>query len=94
MHVVKSSVVVSYRFADIRAKLIQDNRIRYLPVDKEQYTRIVIRRKQLWKDSVAQFQSVNENKYIRVTFVGEPGEDEGGPHWELKAWVRVLECAL
>ena len=48
-------------------------------MDKEQYTRIVIRRKQLWKDSVAQFQSVNENKYIRVTFVGEPGEDEGGP---------------
>ena len=53
--------------------------MKYLPVDKDQYTRIIIRRKHLWNDALSQFKSVNEMKYLRVTFVGEPGEDVGGP---------------
>ena len=61
------------------SKLIQDCRIQYLPVDKDQYTRVVVRRKHLWEDALPQLMKLNERKYIRVTFIAEPAVDEGGP---------------
>lgn len=68
-----------FSMADTLSKIIQENRIIYLPVDKDQYTRIVVRRKHLWADALSQFKNLNERKYVRVTFVGEPAVDEGGP---------------
>ena len=51
-----------------------------LPIDKSLYQRIVIRRKHVWNDALRYFHSgIDFAKYIRVTFVGEPAVDEGGP---------------
>ena len=66
-------------FADNVSKAIKDQRIKYLPVDKEEYTRIVIRRKHLWDDAMCHIKNLDERKHIRVTFVGEPAVDGGGP---------------
>ena len=62
--------------ADAVSKAIMVQRIKYLPVDKDRYTRIVVRRKHLWEDAMGY---LDERKYVRVTFIGEPAVDEGGP---------------
>lgn len=51
----------------------------HLPVDWSESQRIVVRRKHIWEDALHHFkQGVNENKYLKVTFGGEPGVDDGG----------------
>ena len=57
--------------ADAVSKAIMDQRIKYLPVDKDRYTRIV-RRKHLWEDAMSHTKYLDERKYLRVTFIGEP----------------------
>ena len=55
-----------------------------IPVDD--YHRLIIRRKCVWKDTIRQFMSgIDFNKYLRVTFVGsigEPAVDDDGPFSE------------
>jgi len=61
-------------------KLLQLQRARMLPVDTSIYQRIVVRRRHLWEDALNRFKcGIDFSKYIRVSFVGEPAVDEGGP---------------
>ena len=73
------------------SKAIKDQRIKYLPVDKEQYTRIVVCRKHLWDDAMSHIKSLDECKHIRVTFIGEPAVDEGGP---LREFLHLLTAEI
>ena len=60
--------------------LLKKQRVKELPADRNGYQHLVIRRKHIWKDSLQSFRShLDFSKYIRVTFVGEPAVDEGGP---------------
>ena len=54
-----------YSSEDIISKIIKDNRVKYLPVDKEEYSRIIVRRRHLWGDALSCIKTLNENKYIR-----------------------------
>ena len=73
------------------SKAIKDQRIKYLPVDKEQYTRVVVHRKHLWDDAMSYIKSLDECKHIRVTFIGEPAVDEGGP---LREFFHLLTAEI
>ena len=60
--------------------ILHRQKVKMLPVDRSEYQQIVVRRKHLWEDALHRFQSgINFRKYIRVTFVGEPAVDDGGP---------------
>lgn len=60
--------------------LLHNQRVKMLPIDRQQYQRVVVRHKHLWKDALYYFKSgMCYEKYIRVTFMGEPAVDEGGP---------------
>ena len=51
------------------SKAIKDQRIKYLPVDKDQYTRIVIRRKHLWDDAMNHVKpAVDKGRPLREFF--------------------------
>lgn len=68
--------------------LLNSQKVKMLPVDKSEYQRIVVRRKHIWEDTLHRFKSgINFRKYIRVTFVGEPAVDDGGPFRE---FLRLL----
>ena len=68
--------------------LLKYQRVKELPADRNAYQRLVIRRKHIWKDSLQSFRShLDFSKYIRVTFVGEPAVDEGGP---LREYLHLL----
>ena len=57
--------------------------IRHLPLDRSENQWIMIRQKHVWEDALHRFKSgLDVNKYLKVTFVGEPAVDEGGPLWE------------
>ena len=59
-----------------------------LPVDTTLYTRVVVRRKHVFADAMHYFKnSVNYSKYIRVSFIGEPAVDDGGP---LREFLHLL----
>lgn len=46
----------------------------------------------MWEDALKKFQyGINFNQYIKVTFVGEPGVDDGGP---LREFLRLLMGAI
>jgi hypothetical protein len=64
-----------YSFADV-SKSIKDQRIKYVPVDKEEYTRIVIQRN-TFGVMLCHINDLDERKHIRVTFIVEPAVDEG-----------------
>ena len=60
--------------------ILHRQKVKMLPVDRSEYQQIVVRRKHLWEDALHHFQSgINFRKYIRITFVGEPAVDDGGP---------------
>lgn len=65
--------------------------MKYLPIEKDQYSRIVVRRKTLLANPLAQIKHRSDRKYIRVTFVGEPAVDEGGP---LREFFHLLNYAI
>ena len=49
-------------------------------MDRSQSQRIVIRRKHVFEDALHRYKSgLDFKKYLKVTFVGEPAADEGGP---------------
>ena len=53
----------SHEQSDSICKIIKDNRVRHLPVNKDEYSRIVVRRKHLWGDAMNHLKNINENKY-------------------------------
>ena len=54
-----------------------------LVVKSDAVQRIIVRRSNLWEDSLKQFiKGLSYNKTIKVTFVGEPAVDSGGPRRE------------
>ena len=60
--------------------VLRRQKAKMLPVNKSDYQRIVVHRKHLWDDALHRFKSgIDFHKYIRVTFVGEPAVDDGGP---------------
>ena len=73
-------------------ELLCKHRIKYLPVTRDESQRMVVRRKHLWKDALNRFMSgLDEKKHIKVTFVGEPAVDQGGP---LREFFHLLLCAI
>ncbi len=59
-----------------------------MPVDASLYQRIVVRRRHVWQDALNRFKcGIDFSKYIRVSFVGEPAVDEGGP---LREFLHLL----
>ena len=53
---------------------------------------MIVRRRYLWEDALKRFKSgIDEKKHIKVTFVGEPAVDQGGP---LREFFHLLLCAI
>ena len=72
--------------------ILHRQKAKMLPIDKSEYQRIVVRRKHLWDDALHRFQSgINFHKYIRITFVGEPAVDDGGP---LREFLHLVMGAI
>ena len=68
--------------------LIGRERVKYLPIDKSEFQRIVVRRNHLFEDTLKRFQGgLDFHKYVRVLFVGEPAVDDGGP---LREFLHLL----
>lgn len=60
--------------------LLRSHRVKLLPVNPDESQRIVIRRKHVWADALHRFKTgLNVKQYIKITFVGEPAVDQGGP---------------
>ena len=52
----------------------------------------MIRRKHVWEDALHRFKSgLDLNKYLKVTFLGEPAVDEGGP---LREFFHLLVSSI
>lgn len=61
----------------------------------EDMQRIVVRRSHLFSDALRTFSrlSFDPTKYLKVTFVGEPAVDEGGPRRELfRLLIQAATC--
>ena len=60
--------------------ILSRQRNKFLAIDTSLYQHIIIRQKHLWEDSIHCFRSgIDFQKHLRVTFVGEPAVDAGGP---------------
>ena len=58
--------------------VLRAHRIKYLPVS--------------WEDALCRFKAgISVKKYIKVTFVGEPAVDQGGP---LREFFHLLLCDI
>ena len=61
-------------------KLLKDHSSKTLGCDEDDTYRIKVRRKHIWEDSLHCFkQGIPVSKHLRVTFIGEPAVDAGGP---------------
>ena len=73
-------------------ELLRKHSMKCLLISKDESQRIVIRRRHLWEDALNRFKSgLNEKKYIKITFVGEPAVDQGGP---LREFFHLLLCCI
>ena len=65
--------------------ILKDHKKRVLSEDPDECSRVHILRSDLWKTAVATFKrpAFDLTKKIKVIFVGEPCEDDGGPLQEL-----------
>ena len=59
--------------------LLQSHKLKVLPLEMDgPTTRIVVRRKHIWTDSLHAFKNgLDFDKHIKVTFIGEPAVDQG-----------------
>lgn len=65
------------------SSLIRSHRVRKLPVETDNYQRIIVRRKKLFEDALHHFQHYfDETKYVRITYQNDPAIDNGGPKRE------------
>lgn len=72
--------------------VLRAHRIKYLPVSRDEYQRMVVRRNHVWDDALCRFKAgISVKKYIKVTFVGEPAVDQGGP---LREFFHLLLCDI
>lgn len=72
--------------------LLKQQRVKELAVDNNTYQRVIVRRKHIWQDSLKAFQrKLDFSQYIRITFVGEPAIDEGGP---IREFLHLLMQAI
>lgn len=63
-----------------------------LPSNLDNQVRIVIRRKYVFEDTLHQFRcGLSLSKHLRITFIGEPAIDDGGPMLE---YLRLLLRSL
>jgi len=64
--------------------IIKEQRTKYLDSSKDNTYRITVRRNEIWKDAAIQSFKwpFNESKHLRITFLGEPAVDDGGPKRE------------
>lgn len=54
--------------------------MKYLPNDYEDRIRITVRRRHILEDTIHNLRAGHDTtKYLKVTFVGEPAVDAGGP---------------
>lgn len=61
-------------------QLLKDHCNKILVPDEDDTFRIKVRRRHIWEDSLHCFkQGVPVSKRLRVTFIGEPAVDAGGP---------------
>ncbi len=61
--------------------VLRDHRIKYLPSDDEHRERFTVRRYHILQDTLHMFwrAKLSLTKHLKVTFVGEPAVDAGGP---------------
>ena len=72
--------------------LLLDFRRKMLPLDEENKSRLVIRRKHLFSDAFHKFRAgLDLNKHLSVTFSTESAVDTGGP---LREFLRLLHASL
>ena len=65
------------------SEVLKKHRNEHLYADKSQTYRITVRRSDIWKDSIQCFKrSFDTCKHLRITFLGEPAVDDGGPRRE------------
>lgn len=64
---------------------LKEHRRRAVQIDEDQFFRIYILCSDLWKTSLAAFKrpTFDVTRKIKVVFVGEPCEDDGGPLQEM-----------
>lgn len=66
------------------ADLLQLHRRDVLPRDTDEKVRVTVRRKYLFEDFLHKLRNgLDTKKHLRVTFVGEPAVDAGGPLREM-----------
>ena len=68
------------------SELIQTHRAQYLPIDK---VRVIVRRKHVLQDTLHQLRCGLDTS--RVTFVGEPAIDTGGP---MREYLNILMSSV
>lgn len=74
------------------ASLLHELLVKNLPIDRSCNQRIAVRRKHLCADAMNRFRTgIDEHKYLKVTFVGEPAVDDGGP---LREFFHILMTSL
>lgn len=72
--------------------LLLDFRQKVLPLDEEDKSRLIIRRKHLFADAFHKFRTgIDLNKHLSITFVGEAAVDTGGP---LREFLRLLNLSM
>ena len=72
--------------------LIQQHRIQCLPVDAYDCVHMVVRRKYVLPDTLHQLRcGLDVSKHLRVTFVGEPAVDSGGP---MREYLHLLMSSI
>lgn len=60
--------------------ILREHRWNVLPLSIDDKVRITVRRGHLWSDVLHKLRNgLDLSKHLKVTFVGEPGVDEGGP---------------
>ena len=69
-----------YRSSASISEIIEDHRVKVLPLSDESRTRLLIRRKHVFQDALQKARhGLDLSKHIQITFVGEPAVDAGGP---------------
>lgn len=72
--------------------LIEAHRAQYLPTNASDKVRVVVRRKHVLEDTLHQLRcGLDTSKHMRITFVGEPAVDAGGP---MREYLNLLMSSI
>lgn len=62
------------------SEILHDHRLFVLPIDEDDQVRITVRRKHILGDTFHKLRNgLDVKKHLKVTFIGEPAVDAGGP---------------